>query len=76
MNLHNETYLSNARQIAKLKETKSSLNDSLKAIDEELPIDMVEIDLKNAWSLLGDIIGANASTSLLDELFSKFCLGK
>jgi len=76
VNLHNETYLSNARQIAKLKETKSSLQDSINAIEEQLPIDMVEIDLKNAWSLLGDIIGANASTSLLDELFSKFCLGK
>jgi len=76
VNLRNETYLSNARQIAKLKEAKTSLQDSLKAVENQLPIDMVEIDLKNAWSLLGDIIGANSSTSLLDELFSKFCLGK
>lgn len=76
VNLNEETYLSNARQIAKLKEAKSSLQDSLFAIQEQLPIDMVEIDLKTAWSLLGDIIGANSSTNLLDELFSKFCLGK
>lgn len=76
VNLNEETYLSNARQIAKLKEAKSSLQDSLYAIKEQLPIDMVEIDLKTAWSLLGDIIGANSSTNLLDELFSKFCLGK
>jgi len=76
VNLNNETYLSNARQIAKLKEAKTSLQDSLNAVEDQLPIDMVEIDLKNAWSLLGDIIGANSSTSLLDELFSKFCLGK
>ena len=76
VNLSDETYLSNARQIAKLKEAKASLKDSLIAVEEQLPIDMVEIDLKNAWSLLGDIIGANSSTTLLDELFSKFCLGK
>lgn len=76
VNLKNETYLSNARQIAKLREAKNALQDSLSAVEEQLPIDMVEIDLKNAWSLLGDIIGANSSTSLLDELFSKFCLGK
>jgi tRNA modification GTPase len=76
VNLSDETYLSNARQIAKLKEAKASLKDSLRAVEEQLPIDMVEIDLKNAWSLLGDIIGANSSTTLLDELFSKFCLGK
>ena len=36
----------------------------------------LEIDLKNAWQLLGEIIGDTSSTSLLDELFSKFCLGK
>jgi len=37
---------------------------------------MVEIDLKAAWNLLGEIIGDTSTTNLLDELFSKFCLGK
>lgn len=76
INSTDQTYLSNARHIAKLSATQNSLYDSLSAIDNELPIDMVEIDLKNAWSTLGEIIGDTSSTSLLDELFSKFCLGK
>ncbi len=76
VNLTDLTYISNARHIGKLKETKESLVDSIKAIKDSLPIDMVEIDLKNAWSTLGEIIGDTSSTSLLDELFSKFCLGK
>ncbi len=76
VNITDQTYLSNARHIAKLNETLKSLNDSIKAIDNALPIDMVEIDLKTAWSLLGEIIGDTSTTSLLDELFSKFCLGK
>ena len=76
VNLTDQTYISNARHIAKLNETLESLNDSITALKDELPIDMVEIDLKNAWTTLGEIIGDTSSTSLLDELFSKFCLGK
>lgn len=76
LNDTDQTYLSNARHIAKLHETLNSLNDSIQAIEDDMPIDMVEIDLKEAWLLLGEIIGNTSSTSLLDELFTKFCLGK
>ncbi len=76
VNLIDQTYISNARHISKLNEALMSLKDALKAIKDELPIDMVEIDLKNAWSTLGEIIGDTSTTSLLEELFSKFCLGK
>lgn len=76
VNIKDQTYISNARHIAKLNETLSALDDSLTAITDELPIDMVEMDLKSAWSILGEIVGDTSSTSLLDELFSKFCLGK
>lgn len=76
VNVSDQTYISNSRHIAKLHETLKSLKDSLKAIEEELPIDMVEIDLKAAWDTLGEIIGDTSTTNLIDELFSKFCLGK
>lgn len=76
INITDQTYISNARHIGKLNETLTALKDSLVAIDDELPIDMAEIDLKTAWQLLGEIIGDTSSTSLLDELFAKFCLGK
>lgn len=76
INLTDQTYISNARHIGKLNDVLLALKDSLQAIDDELPIDMAEIDLKSAWQLLGEIIGDTSSTSLLDELFSKFCLGK
>ena len=76
INITDQTYVSNARHIAKLTETLNALQDSLSSIDISMPVDMVEIDLKNAWLLLGEIIGDTSSTSLLDELFSKFCLGK
>ncbi len=76
INVTDQTYVSNARHIAKLEETRQALTDSLSSIENAMPVDMVEIDLKNAWLLLGEIIGDTSTTSLLDELFSKFCLGK
>ena len=41
-----------------------------------MPVDVLVTDLTTAWNLLGDIIGKSSDTELLDELFSKFCLGK
>ena len=76
INITDQTYISNTRHIAKLTEAVNALHESIVAINDEMPIDMAEIDLKNAWQLLGEIIGDTSSTSLLDELFSKFCLGK
>ncbi len=71
-----ETYLSNARHIAKMRQAESMLADAVRAAEELTPVDLVVVDVRNAWEALGDIIGANKDTALLDELFSKFCLGK
>ena len=70
------TYLSNARHIAKLKQATQSIKDAIDAMESGMLIDMVEIDIKNAWHTLGEIIGEDIGDALLDELFSKFCLGK
>jgi tRNA modification GTPase len=69
-------YLSNIRHIQKVKEAKSALEDVLKGIDLQMPVDVYAIDLTRAWQSLGDILGENYQDALLDELFSKFCLGK
>ena len=69
-------YLSNVRQIALAKESLSILDEVEKGIADEMPIDMVEIDLKRAWDKLGEIIGETYTEELLDQLFSQFCLGK
>lgn len=70
------TYISNARQIEKLNLAKLELIEALKEIEENAFIDFVDIHLRAAWMYLGEIIGETSSESLLDELFSKFCLGK
>ncbi|MDY0210343.1 MAG: tRNA uridine-5-carboxymethylaminomethyl(34) synthesis GTPase MnmE [Acholeplasma sp.] len=68
--------LSNVRHIGKIKDTIEALNAVLEAIEIEMPIDMVEIDLKKAWQYLGEITGDYHPEDLISELFSKFCLGK
>lgn len=70
------TYISNARQIEKLKLAELELEEAIKEIEENAFIDFVDIHLRAAWMYLGEIIGETSSESLLDELFSKFCLGK
>ncbi|HEY8364974.1 MAG TPA: tRNA uridine-5-carboxymethylaminomethyl(34) synthesis GTPase MnmE [Haloplasmataceae bacterium] len=70
------TYLSNSRHIAKLRNAKKALTDALDSIEMNVPIDMIEIDIKEAWIYLGEILGEEVEDNLLNELFSKFCLGK
>lgn len=72
----NSTYLGNSRQISKLRQTLTSLQEAMQAIENDAYIDFVEIYLREAYNYLGEITGDTSSTSLLDELFSKFCLGK
>ena len=70
------TYLSNVRQISLAKEAYQILEEVDNGIKNEVPIDMIEIDIKRAWEKLGEIIGETYTEELIDQLFSQFCLGK
>lgn len=70
------TYVSNTRHIALLEQAKATIDDALRAIDDGVPIDLVQIDLTRAWELLGEIIGESVQEDLINQLFSQFCLGK
>lgn len=69
-------YLSSANQISTLKECLKRVEDIEIALENDLTIDMLEIDIKRIWELLGNLIGESYDEELLDNLFSKFCLGK
>ncbi|MES5929734.1 tRNA uridine-5-carboxymethylaminomethyl(34) synthesis GTPase MnmE [Bacillus cereus group sp. MG9] len=70
------TYVSNARHIGLLTQAGRTINDAIEAIENGVPIDMVQIDLTRAWEILGEITGDTIHESLIDQLFSQFCLGK
>lgn len=70
------TYLSDARSISLLEKSLDKINDSIKSIENNEPIDIVELNIKESWNILGEIIGETYTDELIDELFSRFCLGK
>jgi tRNA modification GTPase len=70
------TYVSNVRHISLLKQAKRSLQDALEANEQYVPIDMIQIDIRAAWEQLGEIIGDSVGESLIDQIFTQFCLGK
>ena len=69
-------YVSNINQLNMIEEAKKSLNSLKENIENNFPIDIIEIDIKNIWELLGKVIGETYTEELLDNLFSKFCVGK
>ena len=76
INLSGDLVISSTRHIAIMSKALSSLKEARKnAINGDF-LDMVEIDLRDAYNVLGEIIGRGSPDELIDELFSKFCLGK
>ena len=59
-----------------LKKAKKESNELMKSLENEIPIDMLEIDIRNILDLLGEITGQKYDNELIDRLFANFCLGK
>ncbi|MDH5164070.1 tRNA uridine-5-carboxymethylaminomethyl(34) synthesis GTPase MnmE [Heyndrickxia oleronia] len=70
------TYISNSRHIALIGQALDAIEDVLSGIEFGTPIDIIQIDLTRTWELLGEIIGDTVQESLINQLFSQFCLGK
>ncbi len=70
------TYVSNARHIALLHQAQDVIEEALAAAESGVPVDMIQIDVTRTWEILGEIIGDTVQESLINQLFSQFCLGK
>lgn len=73
---NDEVYITNIRHKNALEETASSLEMVLHSIQDGMPEDFYSIDLMNAYEELGTIIGESVGEDLVNEIFSKFCMGK
>ena len=73
---NNEVLISNSRQIALLEQAKISTQKAIDAMYMGIPTDLIVIDLYDAWKDLKEILGQEAKEDLLNELFSRFCIGK
>lgn len=71
-----QTYLNNARQLSLAKKALSSLEEAEKSNINNVPVDLIQIDLIDAFTKLGEIIGITYSEEVINNLFKNFCVGK
>lgn len=72
----NEIYITNIRHKKLLENTLDSLLLVKKSLENQMPEDFYSIDLMNAYTSLGYIVGEEVGDDLVEEIFSKFCMGK
>lgn len=70
------TYLSNTRQISLAKKALKEIKQAETALNKNMPVDIIEIDLNECFNTLGEIIGETYSEEIIDNLFKNFCVGK
>lgn len=73
---NNGIVLTNVRHVTAIKEGLKHLRHALKSLNTGLNLDLVSIDIKNIWLSLGDITGNSDNEKIIDDIFSKFCVGK
>ena len=76
LSFNDEVYITNARHKAALEEADKSLDLVRNSIEMGMPEDFFSIDLMNAYENLGKILGESVGEDLVNEIFSKFCMGK
>lgn len=76
INIDNEIVITNERHKKIVKDAIINLNKSKEALKNNMPIDIIAIGLKDVLTNLGEITGEEASEEIINEIFSRFCLGK
>ncbi|OLA45164.1 MAG: tRNA uridine-5-carboxymethylaminomethyl(34) synthesis GTPase MnmE [Firmicutes bacterium CAG:552_39_19] len=76
ISFNDEILITNVRQERALVDAKESLCLVKQSLEDEMPEDFYSIDLMNAYASLGSIIGEEVEDDLVQEIFSKFCMGK
>lgn len=70
------SFITNVRHVHALRAVNSHLQAAQMAIEANMPVDCVVIDLRSAWETLGMISGDTVGEDIIDEIFSRFCIGK
>ncbi len=72
----NTSLISNVRHKSLLEKSLDSLKKALEAIEESIPVDLISVDIKDAWRYLGEITGDTVEEDIITEIFGRFCIGK
>ena len=76
LKMNDEVILTNLRQKDAVKEALNSLMMVKRSLEDDMPEDFLSIDLMGAYSSLGYVIGEEIGEDVVNEIFSKFCMGK
>ncbi|SET72157.1 tRNA modification GTPase trmE [Natronincola peptidivorans] len=68
--------VTNVRHKNSLERALASIQDGVSAIKKKMPLDFVEVDVKNTWEALGEITGDTVAEDIIDHIFKNFCIGK
>ena len=76
ISFNDQIYITNVRQKNALSDALESMKKVIQSIDDGMPEDFYSIDLMDAYESLGSITGESVGEDLVNEIFSKFCMGK
>jgi tRNA modification GTPase len=68
--------VTNIRHKSLLDRALENIERALESIEDEIPVDLVSVDIREAWNSLGSITGDTVGEDIVKEIFSKFCIGK
>ena len=74
--LGNDAIITNIRHKNQLVKAKDNILDAINGIKMGMPLDCIEVDIRNCWDNLGEITGDGIGEDILDRIFSEFCIGK
>nr|WP_074351803.1 tRNA uridine-5-carboxymethylaminomethyl(34) synthesis GTPase MnmE [Proteiniborus sp. DW1] len=74
--ISDNTIITNVRHRDQLLKAKDNIEDALNSLASGMPVDCIEVDIKNCWQNLGEITGDTVGEDIIDKIFSEFCIGK
>ncbi|MFA7533839.1 MAG: tRNA uridine-5-carboxymethylaminomethyl(34) synthesis GTPase MnmE [Tissierellaceae bacterium] len=74
--INSDTIVTNIRHKSLLEKALENISQALIDIKSNVPIDCIEVDLRNCWEDLGEISGDTVGEDILDKIFAEFCIGK
>ncbi len=76
ININNEVIITNIRHLDLIRRAKENVENAINTINSNMPIDIISINIKDIIDCLNSITGENTSEDIINDIFSKFCLGK
>ncbi len=76
LNSKDNSFIINQRQLSSIMRAKEGIQTAINSLNCGMPLDIIEVDLINAYDALGEVVGKKVDIDVIDRIFEKFCLGK